>query len=118
MVARFGPFLVGPVVWLVVYGLMIAASVLLWGFSPDSYIGLAIAVYVSAGVAALAARGVMRKLSPAIRAKTVHLIVALFALLWCGSSAAVAPNGQELDYRLVSLAASQIGIFTWLRIAA
>lgn len=108
-------FIVGPLVWLLSYGVMILIMTIFWRLSPDNYLSMGISVFISASVATYLAIATMEKLNTSINIpkQKSYFIIAIFVLFWIGSAVVseIALNREgELIYKLIALILSQAGV--------
>ena len=90
---------VGFAIWLASYFSQLLVVVVMWGFTPESYISIAsiaiLGTMIGLMLAAMAVSRICNRPCP----KEI-CIVALFSVIWIGSSL---ESGAYFDYRLVAL---------------
>lgn len=116
MLRKISAYVIGPIIWLIGYGVMILVAVGLWDLSPDNYIPIGTMAYISSAMATYFALEVMSKVHPEISDMSGYFVIAIFALLWVGFSVAYFGRDDEFVFRLISLFLSQVGVLTALRI--
>ena len=117
---KIGAFLVGPVLWVLSYGIVIVIAVAL-GLNPDSYIGIGLTAYLASGVGGVFGLLAMRKISADVSNNRSYAVLAIFVFLWVGSTVVSGIYFHRYDvvpFRAVSLVMAQIGLLTAWRITA
>lgn len=120
MAKRIVAFFVGPLIWLLGYGVMAIGGIFLWDLDVDNYIAIGFLAYISSAMAMYLAMLSMKRIYPNISERITLVLLATFVFLWVGSavvSAVYFDLSEEFIFRAVSLVMAEIGVVTGWKIS-